>query len=176
MGMENKLPQRKSPRLKDFDYNSEHAYFITICTKNRKCLLSRIVGTGVLTCPSIELTEYGRIAHITIQEINTFYEHISVDGFVVMPNHIHMLLRILKMDKTDENGQVRTPVPTSKGSTLSAFVATFKRLCTRKYGESIWQTRFYDHIIRDEKDYRNHLRYIDENPLRWHLDEHYSAT
>ena len=165
-----KLPQRKSPRLKGFDYHSEHAYFVTICTKGRKCLLSYVVGTGVLTCPSVELTEYGSVAYNTLQEINSFYKHISVDAFVIMPNHIHLLVRILN----DVNGQVGTPVPTSKVLSLSEFVSTFKRFCTKRYGESIWQTRFYDHIIRDEKDYRAHLHYIDENPLRWQLDDLYS--
>ena len=165
-----KLPQRKSPRLKGFDYHSEYAYFVTICTKGRKCLLSRIVGTGVLTCPSVELTQCGKIAQQILQEMNSFYENISVDAFVIMPNHIHLLVRIV----SNENGQVRTPVPTTRVSSLSAFVSTFKRFCTRQCGESIWQTRFYDHIIRDEKDYQAHLRYIDENPLRWQLDDLYS--
>ena len=168
--MENTLPQRKTPRLKGFDYHSEYAYFVTICTKDRKCLLSHIVGTGVPTCPSVELTGYGVVAQQILQEMNLFYDHISVDAFVIMPNHIHLLVRILN----DESGQVRTPVPTSKVTSLSQYVATFKRFCTKQYGKSIWQTRFYDHIIRDEKDYHTHLRYIDENPLRWQLDELYS--
>ena len=174
--MENTFPQRKSPRLKGFDYNSEYAYFVTICTKDRKCLLSHIVGTGVLTCPSVELTAYGEIAQKTIQEMNAFYNHISVDAFVVMPNHIHLLVRIIKSAEDNGSGQVGTPVPTTKTSALSSFVASFKRLCTKQYGHSIWQTRYYDHIIRDDKDYQNHLRYIDENPLKWHLDELYSET
>ncbi len=164
------FPQRKTPRLVGFDYHSENAYFVTICTKNRTCLLSHIVGTGVLTCPSVELTQYGAITQQVIQETNAFYKHVSVDAFVVMPNHIHLLVRIFN----NEDGQVRTPVPTSKNASLSAYVATIKRFCTKQFGESIWQTRFYDHIIRNEKDYLAHLRYIDENPLRWELDELYS--
>ena len=108
--MDQNFPQRKSPRLKGFDYNAEYAYFVTVCTQDRKCLLSHIVGTTV---------------------------------------------------------------PTNKVSALSSFVASFKRLCTKQYGHSIWQVRYYDHIIRNDKDYQNHLRYIDENPLRWELDELY---
>ena len=169
--MENRFPQRKSPRLNGFDYNSEYAYFVTICTQDRKCLLSHIVGTGVLTCPSVELTDYGKIAQKTIQEMDDFYDHISVDTFVIMPNHVHLLVRITQVGENDESGQVRTPVPTNKVSALSSFVASFKRLCTRQYGHSIWQARYYDHIIRDGRDYQAHLRYIDENPLRWELDE-----
>lgn len=174
--MTDKFPQRKSPRLKGFDYNSEYAYFITICTKDRRCLLSRIVGTGVLTCPTVELTHYGKIAHKVLTSMNEFYRHIAVDHFVIMPNHIHFLVRITQVCENNENGQVRTPVPTNKASTLSSFVSSFKRLCTKQYGYSIWQTRYYDHIIRNFKDYQNHLRYIDENPLNWHFDELYRET
>ena len=56
------LKKRKTPRYQSFDYNSSGVYFITICTQNRRCILSRIVGTGVLDCPQIELTKYGQIA------------------------------------------------------------------------------------------------------------------
>ncbi len=51
---------------------------------------------------------------------------------------------------------------------------TFKRFCNKKYGKNIWQRGFYDHIIRNDEDYENHLRYIQENPLRWELDELYA--
>ncbi|MBR2160069.1 MAG: hypothetical protein IJ938_02015, partial [Clostridia bacterium] len=94
--------------MKNFDYNTVGVYFITICTKNRRCLLSRIVGTGVLDCPQVELTESGKIAEKYINQLNGFYEHISVESYVIMPNHIHLLLFI------KENGQSRTPVPTSR--------------------------------------------------------------
>jgi hypothetical protein len=70
------LFDRKSPRLKGFDYNSKGAYFITICTKNRKCLLSDIVGTGVLDCPQVQLTDYGAVADKYINQLNDFYDHI----------------------------------------------------------------------------------------------------
>ena len=73
------IKKRKYPRLQGFDYNSVGAYFITICTKNRKCILSRIVGTGVLDCPQIELTRYGEIADKYIKQLNNFYDYISVE-------------------------------------------------------------------------------------------------
>ncbi|MBR5524234.1 MAG: transposase [Clostridia bacterium] len=172
--MSTKLPNRKALRLKCFDYNNESAYFITICTKDRRCLLSQIVGTGVLTCPSVELTPHGKIADRIIHQMDDFYDHISVDGYVIMPNHIHMLVRIIKKPQKTTSGQVGTPVPTNRNSALSLFVSGFKRYCTREYGESVWQTRYFDHIIRNQKDYDAHLRYIDENPLRWQLDELYT--
>ncbi|MBR1970096.1 MAG: hypothetical protein IKA17_07045, partial [Clostridia bacterium] len=87
--MENNLPKRKSTRLKEYDYSSPGAYFITICTKDRKCLLSEIVvGTGVLDCPQNILTPYGEVANKHLINMSNFYENIKIDKFVVMPNHI----------------------------------------------------------------------------------------
>ncbi len=165
------LKIRKTPRCQSFDYNSAGAYFITICTQSRRCILARIVGTGVLDCPQIKLTKYGEIADKYIKQLNDFYDHISVESYVIMPNHIHFLL-IIKGD-----GQSRTPVPTNvmrSNSTFSKFVSTFKRFCNKEYGENVWQARCNDHVIRTRKDYEEHMRYIYENPSRWYFDELYA--
>ncbi len=162
------VKNRKTPRLQGFDYNSIGAYFITICTQNRRCILSRVVGTGVLDCPQIELTRYGEIADKYIKQLNLFYDYLSVESYVIMPNHIHILLFV------KETGQSRTPVPTNierANSTFSQFISTFKRFCNKEYGENIWQARANDHIIRNREDYEKHLRYIYENPMRWYYDE-----
>ena len=162
------LKNRKTLRLQGFDYNSVGAYFVTVCTQDRRCILSQIVGTGVLDCPQIELTEYGRIAEKYINQLNGFYKHISVESYVIMPNHIHFLLVV------KENGQSRTPVPTRANSVFSQFISTFKRFCNKEYGKNIWQSRSNDHIIRNRKDYEEHVKYIYENPLNWYYDELYS--
>jgi putative transposase len=94
-----------------------------------------------------------------------------------MPNHIHILLWVRENKDMTDNGQSRTPVPTNverANSTCSQFVSTFKRFCNKEYGENIWQARFYDHIIRNHKDFENHLKYIYENPIQWYFDELYS--
>ena len=155
------LKKRKTPRYQSFDYKSVGVYFITICTQNRRCILSRIVGTGVLDCPQIELTQYGEIADKYIKQLNDFYEHLSVEKYVIMPNHIHFLLWVKEnKNKTD--------------SVCSQFVSTFKRFCNQEYGENIWQARFNDHIIRNRDDYEEHVKYIYENPIRWCYDELYT--
>ncbi|MBE6595924.1 MAG: hypothetical protein E7644_09040, partial [Ruminococcaceae bacterium] len=93
------LKNRKTTRLKGADYNRNQAVFLTICTKERRCVLSRIVGTGVpdgpsvtgvLDGPQIELTKYGQIAEKYIHQLNDFYEDLSVESYVIMPNHIHI--------------------------------------------------------------------------------------
>ncbi len=117
------LPKRKPTRLRGYDYSEEGAYFITICTHNRKCLLSNIVGDGVLDVPQNELTSYGQIAEKIIIQLNEFYNYISVDKYVIMPNHIHLLLSV-----TDSNGTSRTPSPTEFTSILSTYFYDHKRL------------------------------------------------
>ena len=75
---------------------------------------------------------------------------------------------------TKDDGQSGTPVPTNvkrANSILSQFVSTFKRFCNKEYGENIWQSRTYDHIVRDSEDYEAYMRYIYENPIRWYCDE-----
>ena len=161
------LPNRKITRLPGYDYNSPGAYFLTICTKNKQCLLSRIVGTGVLDGSKIQLTSHGKIANHYLHQLDAFYDDITVGSYVIMPNHIHILLHI-------QEGPSRTPVPTLQNSTVSRFVSTFKRFCNREFGENLWQARFYDHIIRDEKDYHQHLKYIAENPCKWTEDSLFS--
>lgn len=188
--MENKLPKRKSTRLQGVDYNSMGAYFITVCVENRNCILSQIVeiarssnevandsqkraeimkinvGTGVPDDPQIcvKLTEYGRIADKYINRLNNFYDNLSVDNYVIMPNHIHILLRV------NEDG---TSTSTVQNSIVSRFLSTFKRYCNKEYGKNIWQYRSNDHIIRDRDDYERHVRYICENPKNWMYDELY---
>ena len=159
------LPKRKSPRLREYDYNGAALYFLTICTRNRIKILSNIVGGDVLDAPQVELTEYGRIANKYIGQINEHYDDLSVEQYVIMPNHIHMILYV------HQNGASRTSPPTVKQhSKVSGFVSTFKRFCDKEYGENIWQRGFYDHIIRDRCDYEEISKYIRENPLKWEFD------
>ena len=163
------LPKRKPTRLKGYDYSTPEAYFVTICTQERKKILSNIiVGDGVLDVPQNILANYGEIANKYIKQMNGFYKHISVDKYVIMPNHIHFILSITDL----KIGTSRTPSPTN--SEISKFISTFKRFCNREYGKNIWQRSFHDHIIRDEKDYQKIWEYIDTNPLKWELDCFYN--
>ncbi len=164
-----KLKARKTTRLYGADYNREGVFFLTICTKNKKCLLSRIVGTGVPDGPRVELLPFGKIAEKYLNQLNDFYGHISIQSYVIMPNHIHLLLAV----HPREDGPSGTPVPTLQNSAVAQFVSTFKRFCNKEYGENVWQYRSHDHIIRDREDHGKHLRYIAENPMYWHTDELY---
>ena len=151
-----------------------------------------VVGTGVLDCPRpcprphpqtnnvhLELTTYGEIADKYIRQLNDFYDHLLIEDYVIMPNHIHLLLCVKEnmCGGMSEKGQSGTPVPTNierANSACSRFVSTFKRFCNKEYGGNIWQARFNDHIIRNCDDYDRHMNYIRENPIRWYCDELYT--
>ena len=141
------LPKRKQNRLREFDYSTNGAYFITICTQGKKCILGNIVGVGVLDDPQIKLSEYGKIIYNQIIEMNKIYNNVNVEKFIVMPNHLHLLVEITN------NGSSRTPTPTN--SVISSFISTLKRFSNKKIGENIWQRSYYNHIIRNEEDYLN---------------------
>lgn len=169
--MSNDLPQRKPLRKEGFDYDFCGVYFITICTQDRREILSQIVGVDVPDDPydyqQIKLTDYGTIADKYVKQLNDFYNHLSIEWYVIMPNHIHILLNVL-------DGTSRTSSPTKQHSTVSQFVSTFKRFCNKEYGGNIWQRGYNDHIIRDREDYEKHVRYIVENPMNWYFDELYN--
>ena len=152
-------PKRKQNRLPDYDYSQNGAYFITICTQDRKQILSKIsVGTPVLGCP-VELLRHGEIADKMIRQLNDFYDHISVDKYTIMPDHIHLLITI-------QDGHPGRGVPT-RTSEIARLVGTFKRFCNKEYGENIWQSRYYDHVIRNQQDYNEVWEYIENNPVKW---------
>lgn len=149
---------RKPNRLKNYDYSSQGAYFITICTLDRKCTLSHIVGGDALIAPQTNLTHFGEIAREYIESMP------GIDKYVIMPNHIHLLIAI--------DGPMKASAPTISVPNL---IRSFKVLVSKEIGQSIWQRSYHDHIIRDEEDYLNHWRYIDENPIRWSEDKYYIA-
>ena len=126
-----------------------------------------ILHYTVLDAPQIELLHYGKIAEKYINQLNDFYEDMAVDQYVIMPNHIHIMLFVL------EGGASRTSPSTKQHSSIPRFVSTFKRFCNKEFGFNIWQRGFNDHVIRNYEDYREHLKYIYENPARWHYDELY---
>ena len=164
---------RKKSRKTEFCYNIPTAYFVTICTEQKQPILSNIVGGDVLDAPQsddvnvakVELLECGKIAEKYILQLNDFYEDITVEKYVIMPDHIHMLLRVLD---AEVGGASRTSPPTKQHSRVMSFVSTFKRFFNKEFGRNIWQRSFYDHVIRDAKDYEEPINYIVKNPMRWY--------
>ena len=158
------LPQRKPNRLPDFDYSTPGAYFITICVKNRKNLLWADVGASIARLPNPRLSPWGQIVEQAIRNIPICYPAISLDHYVVMPNHIHLLLQI----QTDKDGQAML------APTISTVIQQMKGAVTKKIGLSIWQKLFHDHVIRNDADYLKIWEYIENNPYRWKEDCFYA--
>ena len=164
--MNKPLPARKHPRLKNYDYSSAGAYFVTICTQNRKTLLSTIVGRG-LAPAEVNLSSYGKIAQEELLALEKRYTFLKIDHYVIMPNHIHAIL-IIKDD----------PAGASPRPTVADIVCAYKSITTakcKKYQpiQKLFQTSFYDHVIRNREDYYETVRYIMGNPSKWLEDSLY---
>ncbi len=145
-------PERKATRIPGYDYATPNYYFITICTHEKQCLFGSIE----------HLNGYGQIAHDLLLEIPKHYPGVSVDKFVVMPNHIHAIIIIREQ-----------PAATEKS--LPTIMAQYKSAVTKAIVHSlpnrkIWQKSYFDRIIRTDQGYRAAWKYIDENPLRWYLN------
>ena len=167
------LPKRKRLRLQEYDYSSPGAYFITICTHQRKCILSRVVG-AIHESPETELTDSGKIVDGVIQGIPQKYGA-TVERYVIMPNHIHLLVSII--DGEDLRAIRESPLRVR--SVVSNLVGYIKMNASKKirsvFGDKdIWQRGFHDHIVRGKKDYEEIDKYICENPTRWQYDCFYT--
>ena len=167
------LPQRKNIRLKDYDYSQNGAYFITICATNRINLFGLItVGQGLCSCrySEIELSMIGQIIKNELLQLETRYNTIKIDKYVIMPNHIHAIFIV-----ENTNRQEQSPCPTIM-DIVCAYKSITTKLCNKNYGvngSTIWQTRFHDHIIRNEAEYLKIREYIDTNLIKWQDDCYY---
>lgn len=155
--------ERKDLRLKGYDYSRAGAYFVTVCTRDREKIFWEPVGA---TCGRPPLSEMGKIVQNEIQHMSTIYPGIWVEKYVVMPNHIHLLIC---MDTGERDGRPQA------APTLSRVMQQFKGATSKRCGRPLWQKSFYDHIIRDEQDYRARWAYIDTNPARWQEDRFYEV-
>ena len=158
---------RKNIRLPGYDYSQPGGYFITFCTEGRAETLGEVVGGGVLDAPVVKLSEFGVAVKRCIQEVKARYEQLSVPCYVIMPNHVHLMVLV-------GLGSSGTPTPTNQ--TIPALVSSIKRLTNRVAGKSLWQRGYYDHIVRNEDDYLQICSYIESNPARWAEDEYYCGN
>ncbi len=190
------LPKRKKIRLSEYDYSQSGLYFVTVCINkkrhslwdkpvgadiirpqksdtNRMCSAasesqtartnssSQIVGADIIRpreteCFDYKLSKYGETVKTAIENISIHYPSVIVDKYSIMPNHIHMILFIEESD----GRMISAP-------TISVVVGQMKRWVSKKVGFSIWQKSFYEHIIRNERSYREIWEYIDKNPLKY---------
>ena len=168
-----KIPRRKNIRLKHYDYSESGYYFITICTKDKKNFFWKHVGeTCGLQFDTPALSNIGEIINDEINKIRSFYNEIEIDKYVIMPNHIHMIIVLHGVSGAlieSKNG----PAELAPTPTVSRIIQQFKGSITKQVGFSLWQKSFYDHIIRNQKEYEKIYEYIETNPLKWEEDKYY---
>ena len=155
----NELPKRKPIRIENYDYSSPGAYFITVCSSNREEIFWNGVGADIIRPQDVPLSAAGKIAEQGILQMAQHYENVAVDKYCVMPDHVHFILRI----ESDIGGRIIS------APTVSTVVGSMKRWVSRQIGRPIWQKSFYDHGIRNQREYDEIWEYIENNPLKYLL-------
>ncbi len=160
----------ESARLTGWDYRNAGWYFITICTQGKQHCFGRVINCEMHLSPA------GEIAHQYLAEI-PHHAPATVDVFVVMPNHVHLIL-VLEGDVETLQCNVSTPIMSSispRSGSVSAIIRSYKSAVARwchqnRYEDFGWQTRFHDHIIRDQQSLERIRAYVHSNPAKWQED------
>ncbi len=161
---------RRSIRLPGYDYAQPGAYFVTLCVHQRECLL------GEITDGEMMLNEFGRVVMECWPWLAKQYPHVTVDEWIVMPNHFHGILMIV--DAVCRGGSRTAPTNGTTHKPLGRLIGAFKTVSTKRInairdtpGLPVWQRNYYEHIIRNEEEL-NHIRqYIVANPRNWEFDQ-----
>jgi REP element-mobilizing transposase RayT len=164
---------RKSIRLKGYDYSQPGEYFITICTHDKKCVFGKVIEEKIILSP------IGEIAKKCWEEIPEHYPKVELDEYIIMPNHIHGI--IIMSEGRDLINQILTtennfPLMKNPKETLGKIIRYYKARSTKLihnsgYIDFQWQSLFYDRIVRSDNELNNIRDYITNNPLKWYLDE-----
>ena len=158
-------PERKRNRLEGYDYSQAGYYFVTICAANRAEILGKVCRGAHCAPAYTRLSESGRAVDAAILQIPKHHPSVRVDKYVIMPNHVHLILVL------GETGGRAMRAPT-----ISGIVRGMKEAVTKSLGDQIWQKSYYDHIIRNQADYLRIWEYIDTNPAKWREDCYYTET
>ena len=175
---------RRSIRLQDYDYSQPGAYYVTICALDRKCLFGDVRGG------KMALNELGEIVAESWQWLERQYEHVEIDEWVVMPNHLHGIIVITDcrdgsrgdepcLDESGRGGSRTAPTGSDqpKRKPLGRLIGAFKTVSTKRVNEiyntpgaKLWQRNYYEHIIRSDDEMNRIRKYISQNPANWEFD------
>jgi len=180
MNFDSQKHNRRSIRLKEYDYSQPGGYFITIVTYQRDLLFGEIVNE------EMKLNDYGRVVDECWLEIPKHFQNIELGVYVVMPNHLHGIIVINdNNNRADDSSSARRGTiyraPTEKfgkpiSGSIPTIIRTFKSAVTRRLGKEynitgIWQRNYYEHVIRNHEDWDRIHKYIEANPVMWAKDE-----
>jgi REP element-mobilizing transposase RayT len=155
MNFNTKSMHRRTIRLQEYDYSQTGMYFVTICTYQKNCFF------GEISNETMQLNEIGKAAELCWRSIPEHYKNIEMDEFVIMPNHLHGIISIVDSS--------------NKKHTLGTIIRSYKASVTHWVRKNtdiriLWQHNYYEHIVRNERDYQRIWEYIATNPLKWHDD------
>jgi REP element-mobilizing transposase RayT len=173
MKYDSDLRHRRSIRRREYDYSLAGAYFVTICIRNRECLLGEICNNTAY------LSSIGNIVKKSWLKIPGHFKDVRLDRFVIMPNHLHGIIIIQR--KPSKDTDIISEVDSNskrRALDLGQIVAYFKYQTTKIInkinktpGSPLWQRNYYEHIIRDEEEMKKYCKYINENPKNWDTDK-----
>jgi putative transposase len=156
-------PKRRSIRLREYDYSQSGAYFVTVCVRNRECLLGEIAGGAML------MNRFGLATASTLEWLKERYAYVDLDEWILMPNHVHAIILIDGRDV----GAVREPPVKPLGSLVGAFKTVSSKKINQMRGtagQMVWQRNYYEHVIRSESELERIRDYIYSNPQAWVSD------
>ena len=173
------IPNRKSIRLPGYDYSQNGAYFITICTKDKQMLFGTVQENRII------LNKNGQIAQEEIEATNRLRKEngIQVTKYVVMPNHVHLLIEIVGTRRAVSGAANPEKFSQPTKQSIPTIVRAYKSAVTRRLRNGhgtpcpyeVWQARCYEHVIRSDADYQKIWNYIDTNPIRWSKDCYFTT-
>lgn len=168
---ESRIHNRRSYRAREFDYSHPGGYFLTICTREHMSVFGHVCDDQVV------LNFAGDIVAEEWQRTSQIWPEVTLDAFVVMPNHLHCIL-VIEFDGSKSYSVGSQPRFVSPSKSVGSMVRGFKAASTRRIRELtgdrnriVWQRNYYDHIIRDERDLDRIRAYIANNPSNWRWDE-----
>jgi len=168
----NPKPHYKSIRLKGFDYTQAGAYFVTICTYKWVSLFGNIIDGEMV------LNNLGKIVKDEIIKTSEIRDIIDIDKYVIMPNHVHLIIIINEGSRTARRAATIEHYGKPVANSIPTIIRSFKSAITRsihlilgKNDQIIWQRNYYEHIIRNEHELNKIRRYIFNNPPKWEYDQ-----
>lgn len=160
-------PRRRPHRLIGWDYGAAATYFCTFCTRNRQPVLGQIMQGA------LHLSAIGELVGGAVEELQVERPDVLVDAYVIMPNHVHLLVSLVGDAPASHSSNSLGPPSGSAGwyiGRLKARVAARARRAGLIGGQSLWQRGFYDHVVRSDREYAAITAYIESNPANW-LDD-----
>lgn len=159
------IPSRRSIRIDEYDYSTPGMYFVTICVDEKKCLF------GSIKNGEMQINDIGKMVERCWYDIPLYFPHVETNLFVIMPNHVRGIIHIVELTKKPEIADRLLCPPRSLGAVIRGFKTGVTKWVKKNTGiGNVWQRNYYEHVIRDMRDYDRIAEYIMNNPAGWEKD------